>query len=60
MGRSLYDQHGSERTKGIMTYVSTEECNIGHNQISEHWKQIDSSKECGLSVLLFLFWYAKD
>lgn len=57
----LYEEHGSERTKGISTYLSTEKCIIGRNQLYIRALETDSlPKKVWTKYVTIPFWYAKD
>lgn len=57
----IYDKHGAAQTKGVTTYLSSENCKIGRNNLSIKTLATDSlPKRVWVKYITIPFWYAKD
>lgn len=57
----IYDKHGTAQTKGLTTYLSSENCKIGRNNLYIKTLATDSlPKRVWVKYITIPFWYAKD
>ncbi len=57
----LYEEHGIGRTKGLTTYLSTDKCKIGRNELYIKALEVDSlPKKVWSKYVTIPFWFSKD